>query len=154
MAAQKQGGFTLIELMIVVAIIGVLAAIAVPRYQDYVARSEAASGLATIKGAQTAYEERVLTGQTPSTTNTAPGFIGITEDASDMGKVEVITNDGGIKFTFDSDSQLNTKTINLNRTTNGEWSCTTDIDVSYRPKGCVASGGSGGSGGGGTPTTP
>ncbi len=46
---RKQKGFTLIELMIVVAIIGVLAAIAVPAYQDYVKKSEVASGVATLK---------------------------------------------------------------------------------------------------------
>ncbi|MGV8209106.1 prepilin-type N-terminal cleavage/methylation domain-containing protein, partial [Pseudomonas aeruginosa] len=55
MKAQK--GITLIVIMIVVAIIGIMAAIAIPQYQNYVARSEGASALATIKPLKTAVEE-------------------------------------------------------------------------------------------------
>ncbi|MHA3082700.1 pilin [Acinetobacter sp. ANC 5383] len=52
MNAQK--GFTLIELMIVVAIIGILAAIAIPAYQDYIARSQASEGVSLVDGLKTA----------------------------------------------------------------------------------------------------
>jgi len=54
---KKQQGFTLIELMIVVAIIGILAAIAIPAYQDYTIRAQVSEGLSLASGAKTAVAE-------------------------------------------------------------------------------------------------
>ena len=71
---KKQHGFTLIELMIVVAIIGILAAIAVPMYLDYIVRSQVSGGLNLAGGAKTAVTETYQTRGLFPGDNTAAGL--------------------------------------------------------------------------------
>ena len=69
---KKQQGFTLIELMIVVAIIGILAAIAIPAYQDYTIRAQVSEGLNLAGGAKAAVSEFAMDrGRFPSDNETA-----------------------------------------------------------------------------------
>ncbi len=64
MKAQVQKGFTLIELMIVVAIVGILAAIAIPAYQDYIIRSRVSEALGAADAAKTLVSENAMNGAT------------------------------------------------------------------------------------------
>ena len=71
---KRQQGFTLIELMIVVAIIGILAAIAIPAYQDYTARAKVSEALVLVSSAKTSVSDtRMATGTMP-TTNALAGL--------------------------------------------------------------------------------
>jgi type IV pilus assembly protein PilA len=71
MVKKAQAGFTLIELMIVVAIIGILAAVAIPAYQDYVAKSKFSAALAEIAPGKTGVEVAMNDGLEPVTSDTA-----------------------------------------------------------------------------------
>ncbi|NDJ83184.1 prepilin-type N-terminal cleavage/methylation domain-containing protein [Vibrio campbellii] len=140
---KKQQGFTLIELMIVVAIIGVLSAIAIPAYQNYVKKSEAATGLATAKSLITNIDMYIQEkGNFPP--NTATGFsdVGATTGMNKLGTLsfESISGaNGTIKFSFGSTSSINTAYVEIAKSTSG-WACTfttnSKLTTEEVPKAC------------------
>ncbi len=98
---KKQQGFTLIELMIVVAIIGILAAIAIPAYQDYTIRAQVSEGLNLSGGAKAAVSEYYMDkGDMPADNDIA----GLADDDEIQGKYvsSVLITDGVITITYDA----------------------------------------------------
>ncbi|MBL8263239.1 MAG: pilin [Xanthomonadaceae bacterium] len=141
---KKQQGFTLIELMIVVAIIAILAAIALPAYQNYVAKSQATTGLADIRGGVTAYEEGIQSGDNgagaPSLTQL--GLYTPTAD-SRCSNIKVIGTwaalaGQGIECTLRGNPNVTGKTITLTRTNDGQWPCAAGggLAPEHTPNGC------------------
>jgi len=136
---KKQQGFTLIELMIVVAIIGILAAIAIPAYQDYTIRAQVSEGLSLSGGAKAAISEFTMdTGRFPSDNATA----GVSASGDITGKYvsDVAVADGVITVTYSGPSahaQLTGLNITLTPTTTAgsvDWACATGTSSGVQGK--------------------
>ncbi|MEZ9516737.1 prepilin-type N-terminal cleavage/methylation domain-containing protein [Vibrio splendidus] len=121
-----QKGFTLIELMIVVAIIGVLSAIAVPAYQDYVSKSEASSALATLKSVLTPAELQIQeNGQL-----TTLADLGTISGANSLGVLAIAStpaSSASMTFTFGGGS-LNNGVMTMSRSDTG-WACIRSVNA-------------------------
>lgn len=149
MQTKKQAGFTLIELMIVIAIIGILAAIAIPAYQDYIARSQMTSALAEVSPAKTQYEAELNSNGALGTYTVAHMGLTASDDGTRCTVVEVNAPaaDGaatpGISCTVGGTPAVAGAVINLNRSATGAWVCQVATGgagawkSSFMPTGCT-----------------
>ncbi|WP_372377298.1 pilin [Vibrio natriegens] len=136
---KKQQGFTLIELMIVVAIIGVLSAVAIPAYQNYVQKTEVATAAATVRGLLTNIDmyQQEHGGNFPTNAN----LVGGTQDMNSLGilTLATATSGGTATFAFDQGSLKNASaSIKYTKNNSTGWVCATkNIPTDSRPNSCL-----------------
>jgi type IV pilus assembly protein PilA len=156
---HAQKGFTLIELMIVVAIIGILAAIAIPQYQDYTARSQVTRVVGEISALKTSAETTLQRGATivagftdDLTADPQTLAIGFDADSSNMVETFTIVDGGGatpsLQATLgdNAGAAVTDAVISFTRDAQGRWTCgitsgptASGWKDSYAPSGCPSS---------------
>ncbi len=142
---RLQQGFTLIELMIVVAIIGILAAVAIPAYRDYTVRARVSELVLAASSARVVIAEMAGTlGEMPSTASGAAGAAFTSSASKYVSTVDyemTTTALGVITATATGDTNINGSTVTLSGAYNSAtgqviWTCAGTITPKFRPSSC------------------
>ena len=134
---KRQQGFTLIELMIVVAIIGILASIALPAYQSYMSKTQIGAALAEITPGKTRIETLINENSSQSISNVAD--LGLRTPTQNCSAITITAPRTGmdsgtaeLKCTMIGSSSVNNLFISWLRSTSGVWICSTDVDAQFQ----------------------
>lgn len=136
-------GFSLIELMIVMVIIAVLASVAIPGFQDQVARSHVMGALSEVRSLTTAYEDLALRGVAEFELSDL-GLKGSNGAQTERCRLSLQTpdgesGDGHIQCILQGSPRIEGATLTLSRNgQQGIWSCSSDLETAFRPQSCQA----------------
>lgn len=139
---KVQQGFTLIELMIVIAIIGILAAVALPAYQDYTVRAKVSEGLTLADAAKMAVSETIMSnGRFMSGNNASYGLPTAASIKGNNVASITIGSSGVITIAYTGDAAIASKNMVLTPTTGAgstTWNCKSNgtILAKHRPSAC------------------
>lgn len=133
---KPQCGFTLIELMIGVAIIGVLASIAFPIYQSHICRAQVAAALSEISQGRIQAEAKISDGL--SRALTSADEVGLRESIRCPSVTVDVEMNGvaSIACTMAGNDGVSGYTIAYLRGGDGKWTCASDVDLKFRPTVC------------------
>ncbi|MWJ26667.1 prepilin-type N-terminal cleavage/methylation domain-containing protein [Halomonas sp. ZH2S] len=145
---SRQGGFTLIELMVVIAIIGVLASIAIPQYQNYIARAQFSEAHSLMGGAKVAVEEALYSGRDLDADDlrvtgeygsiaTDPAIITYPTDGTAPSASMIYTfGDDGVEKSGETLDTVVVGTATYNYTVDGGWECVSAVNPDAAVRSC------------------
>jgi len=145
MSINKGQGFTLIELMIVIAIIAILMAYAIPAYRDYTVRAKAGEGISMTASLKSLISEHWVSSGEVASLNSGAGIVPLATDLTGENVSQINVTAGVIVVTYSNDTTLAGETLTMTSSIPGSggntgsslmWECTSTLDNKYLPIEC------------------